>query len=278
MNKPTSCVIYLRMSSEKQELSLDQQRDEVKKLAEREGYAIVGEYADVGKSGSKDTKKRTSFHRMMTDATKQKFTAVLVWDTSRFGRLNSIDTSPYVAHLMKAGVYLHSVKEGKFDWRTSEGRMIWAMFCEANNRYATSISENTIRGRKDIASRGLWASGKIPFGYDRQYVDLSGVPKQLVKRTERFSKPRGWHLTLKVNKEEADVVRTMFHRFAHEDISLRELAAQLNKSGALSGGEVWTARLLKLALTNPAYVGKSYFTVDSLKSVFRRFSSSATLS
>lgn len=214
MNKPTSCVIYLRMSSEKQELSLDQQRDEVKKLAEREGYAIVGEYADVGKSGSKDTKKR----------------------------------------------------------------MIWAMFCEANNRYATSISENTIRGRKDIASRGLWASGKIPFGYDRQYVDLSGVPKQLVKRTERFSKPRGWHLTLKVNKEEADVVRTMFHRFAHEDISLRELAAQLNKSGALSGGEVWTARLLKLALTNPAYVGKSYFTVDSLKSVFRRFSSSATLS
>lgn len=265
--KTINVAIYLRMSSVAQELSLDQQRDECRLLAAREGYTIIAEYVDAGKSGSKDTNKRPEFLRMIADASKGGFVAVLVWDTSRFGRLNSIEVGQYVSLLSKAGVFLHSVKEGKFDWRSHEGRMMWAMFCEANNRYSTSISENTIRGRRDIASRGLWASGKVPFGYDRQYVDLSGKPQQLVKRSDRFAKPRGWHLTLAVNEAEADVVRSIFARFAGEEISLRQLAAQLNKAGSLSGGEVWTARLLKLSLTNPAYIGRSYFGERSHKSM-----------
>lgn len=257
-SKKVPAAIYLRASSAAQELSCGQQRDELKKLAEREGYQITAEYCDDGKSGSKDTDKRTGFLAMLADAkTNGLFRAVLVYDTARFGRLSSFKSGKYVEILMEADVFLHSAKEGKFNWNEPQGEMLWNMYCMGNRSYSTSLSMNSIRGRKDIANRKLWATGKVPFGYDRQYVDLSGTVKQVVKRSERFQKPRGWHLTLKINKAESEVVKLIFNRFATEDISLRELAAQLNRKSYVCGGNKWTATLVKLVLTSSAYIGQS---------------------
>jgi site-specific DNA recombinase len=74
---PTIAVVaYVRMSSDKQEASPKQQREEITKLAKREGYLILRWYTDVAISGDA-TEKRLPFQQMIQDAESGEFRAVL---------------------------------------------------------------------------------------------------------------------------------------------------------------------------------------------------------
>jgi site-specific DNA recombinase len=55
-----NAVAYIRMSSDKQEASPKQQREEITKLANREGYRILRWYIDEAISGDA-TEKRLQF-------------------------------------------------------------------------------------------------------------------------------------------------------------------------------------------------------------------------
>jgi DNA invertase Pin-like site-specific DNA recombinase len=50
---------------------------ELREYADRRGWEIVGEYTDQGVSGSKES--RPELNRLMTDAHRRRFDAVLVW-------------------------------------------------------------------------------------------------------------------------------------------------------------------------------------------------------
>ena len=82
---------YCRVSTDKDEQlsSLDHQREFFAAYARRNGYALVGLYADEGISGT-SLKKREEFKRLMRDAEKGLFQAVVVKDVSRFAR-NTVD-------------------------------------------------------------------------------------------------------------------------------------------------------------------------------------------
>ena len=92
----TPAVCYIRMSSDLQEASPDQQRAEVVKLAAKHGYKIIREYFDEGISGDA-TEKRIDFQRMIKDAEeKGDFAAILCWDQDRFGRFDSIEAGRWI--------------------------------------------------------------------------------------------------------------------------------------------------------------------------------------
>jgi len=103
---------YIRMSSDKQDASPQQQRDEVAKLAARGGYHLVTEYADEAISGDR-TDKRHGFQRMIADAGKGRFKVILCWDQDRFGRFDSVEAGFYIHPLRQAGVKLVTVAQGK---------------------------------------------------------------------------------------------------------------------------------------------------------------------
>ena len=84
-NGSKRAVLYLRMSSDKQETSIDDQRAELLTYAEKHGYVIVGEYLDEAISGD-DTERRTGFLQMREDTRSGRFDLVLCWDQDRFGR------------------------------------------------------------------------------------------------------------------------------------------------------------------------------------------------
>ncbi len=71
-----TAVAYVRMSSDKQEASPNQQREEIIKLAKREGYRIIRWYTDKAISGDA-TEKRVQFQQMIQDAEAGEFAAVL---------------------------------------------------------------------------------------------------------------------------------------------------------------------------------------------------------
>ncbi len=76
-------AIYARVSTTNGQDPTMQTR-ELREYCERRGWKLVGEYVDVGVSGSKDS--RPELNRLMQAAKQREFDAVLVWKLDRFGQ------------------------------------------------------------------------------------------------------------------------------------------------------------------------------------------------
>lgn len=99
--KISKCYIYTRVSTSIQVdgYSLDAQKDKLKKYADFQNMAVVGEYSDEGKSG-KNIEGRPQFRQMLKDIEtgKDKVEYVLVFKLSRFGR-NAADVLSYLQQM-----------------------------------------------------------------------------------------------------------------------------------------------------------------------------------
>jgi DNA invertase Pin-like site-specific DNA recombinase len=258
---------YLRMSSDDQEGSIDQQRREI--LAFVQGkHRVVAWYVDEGKSASKDQEKRTAFRRMILDSAKGEWQAIVVWKTNRFARLDSQEGAADKRVLRKHGVRLISVKDGVIDWDTMEGRIIDTVRSEMDHHDSVTIASDSLRGRKKrLVEDGCWCNGSVPYAYHRNYIAPDGR-EVLVQRTQSFRKPAGWLLKLVVCVEEAEVVRWIFEQVTAHDRSLCSIARALNERGVPSPtalgkgtGRCWTVTMLagkRGILSNPAYCGFGY--------------------
>ena len=76
-------AIYTRVSTDKQDPQM--QDRELREYCERRNWTIVGTYTDAGVSGG-TKESRPELNRMMADAKRRKFDAVLCWKFDRIGR------------------------------------------------------------------------------------------------------------------------------------------------------------------------------------------------
>lgn len=250
-------VCYYRMSSDEQRGSTDQQRRECRAYAQRMGWEIVREYADEGLSGSKDVGKRVEFCRMIADSAAGEWSAVLVWDTSRFSRQDPLEAAEAKRTLRDNGIHLETVTEGRIDYATPMGRMIDFVRAEQNHDYSVKLGGNSVRGRMDVARQGYWPHGTVPYGFDRQYW-TDGKPAGTYARGERPARAKGSKLKLVPNEAEAETVRWLFQNFATRDMSLRRLALEVSDRAAplpQSGRGTWNKDVVKDILQHPAYLG-----------------------
>lgn len=247
---------YYRMSSDQQETSIEQQQKEVRRELTARGWKIVEEFVDAGKSGSKDVEKRVEFHRMIEESKKGRWKAIVCYDSSRFGRLDSLAAAPYKLKLRQAGVHLETIKEGRIDWTTGYGRMQDFMLSEANHEMARKIAGGTLRGRLAAVDAGFWPHGRIPFGYARQYIGPSGDVFATVKRSQRGYKPKGYRVRLVIDPEESEIVRWAFEQYANSDVSIRGLAKLLSeKCPPPAKGKAWAINGVSEMLSNQVYAG-----------------------
>ena len=75
-------AIYARVSTADQSCAM--QLRELREYIERRGWTAAGEYVDSGWSGAKAS--RPELDRLMRDASRRRFDAVLVWKLDRWGR------------------------------------------------------------------------------------------------------------------------------------------------------------------------------------------------
>ena len=224
-------VAYYRMSTDRQEASIPAQREAVQKYATENGYQITREYIDEGISGDA-TEKRKQFQRMIADAERGGFEAILCWDMDRFGRFDSIEAGRWVYPLRANQLRLATVAQGEIDWTDFAGRMMYGIQTEAKHQYLTDLSRNVTRGMTRLAEQGKWPGGPAPIGYVVKDKQLERGPAGAVA-----------------------LVRWLFAEYANGK-SLRGLAAELNGQGWLSPkGKKWTANGIAGVLKNPAYVG-----------------------
>ncbi len=106
-------VQYVRMSTEHQRYSTENQSDVIRQYAGTHDVEIVRTYADEGKSGLK-LSGRDALKQLIDDVQRGRadFEVILVYDVSRWGRFQDTDESAYYEYICKrAGIRVHYCAE-----------------------------------------------------------------------------------------------------------------------------------------------------------------------
>lgn len=103
---------YIRMSTDRQDLSPVIQKDAIAAFARAKGLEIVRSYEDEGKSGV-ELANRPKLRQLLRDVTDSPgFTQILVFDVSRWGRFQDVDAAAYYEyHCRLHGVEVIYVSE-----------------------------------------------------------------------------------------------------------------------------------------------------------------------
>lgn len=156
-----NAVVYARYSSHRQgEQSIEGQLAEAKKYAEAHGLTIIHEYCDRAQTGRNDD--REQFQKMLADAAKHAFDALIVWKTDRIGR-NKEEIALNKYHLKKNGVKIHYIAEMIPD--TPEGIILEAVIEGMAAYYSEQLSQNVRRGMRASAGKAQFTGGRPPLGY-----------------------------------------------------------------------------------------------------------------
>jgi DNA invertase Pin-like site-specific DNA recombinase len=106
-------AIYVRMSTEHQQYSTENQTQAIEEYAAQQNLAIVKRFADHGKSGL-TLAGRASLCRLLHEVGSgaAEFENILVYDVSRWGRFQDVDESAYYEYLCKkAHIRVHYCAE-----------------------------------------------------------------------------------------------------------------------------------------------------------------------
>jgi Site-specific recombinases, DNA invertase Pin homologs len=157
-------VLYCRVSTADQ--SCDLQRRGIHDYCQSRGWQIVGEYTDTGWSGSKAN--RPELVRLMNDARKRQFDAVLVWKLDRWGR-SVADSLKSIQELDSLGVKFLAVTQ---NIGTEESSPMARFMLVIMSAFA-ELEKELIRERTVAGVRAARANGKT-----------LGRPRRVFRRDE----------------------------------------------------------------------------------------------
>ena len=224
---------YCRVSTEKEAQidSLEKQIEFFNEFIKKNGYELYKLYADEGISG-KQIKHRKQFQQMMIDAKAKKFGKVVVKDVSRFAR-NTVDLLQSIRELKSYGVQVDFLNNGEVMEGGSE--FILTILGAMAQQESANMSKRVKFG-KDITAQ----KGRVPnfvFGYDK-------IPN------ERY--------TLKINEEEAKIVKEIFESYVYKGIGTTKIAWDLNDRGIRTKKtkSKWVQTSIVRMLKNPIYTGR----------------------
>jgi DNA invertase Pin-like site-specific DNA recombinase len=116
-------ALYLRVSTSGQ--TVENQRRELREVAERQGWKIVREFEDAGISGAKGRVSRPGLDAMLKGVTRKEFEIVAAWSVDRLGRsLQDLVGTLAEIHAKNVGLYLH--QQG-IDTTTPAGKALFQM-------------------------------------------------------------------------------------------------------------------------------------------------------
>ncbi len=104
---------YVRMSTEHQQYSIDNQASVIRQYAKDHSMEVIRTYSDAGKSGL-TIHRRNGLQQLIRDVEggKSDFSAILVYDISRWGRFLDVDESAYYEYrCRKARINVHYCAE-----------------------------------------------------------------------------------------------------------------------------------------------------------------------
>jgi DNA invertase Pin-like site-specific DNA recombinase len=143
-------ALYARVSTDGQ--SVENQLRELRAVAVRHGWEIIGEYIDKGISGAKGRDERPQFNSILNGVARKDFDLVAAWSVDRLGRsLQHLIGFLNELHAKKVDLYLH--QQG-IDTTTPAGRAMFSMLGVFGEFERSMIQERVKAGLKRAVAQG----------------------------------------------------------------------------------------------------------------------------
>jgi len=149
-NSTPRVALYARVSTKNHAQDPETQLLALREYAQARKFEVFGEYVDVGISGGKDS--RPALNRLMDDAKRRRFDAVLVARFDRFARSTR--------HLVRAleefnalGVDFISLNES-IDTSTPMGKMVFTVIAAVAELERSIIRERVVMGLQRAKAQG----------------------------------------------------------------------------------------------------------------------------
>lgn len=264
---------YVRMSTEHQKYSTENQSEAIAQYADQRGISIVRTYADEGKSGLK-LDGREALQKLIEDVENgyADFSVILVYDVSRWGRFQDVDEAAYLEYLCtRAGIALHYCAEQFENDGSLTATIIKNMKRAMAGEYSRELSRKVSAGQNRLITLGFRQGGMAGFGLRRRLVDENRQPKADLRLGERKSLQTDRVILVPGPVEEVRIVRRMYRLFVEKRLNEGEIAGILNEEGIVTDfGRSWTRGTVHQVLTNEKYIGNNVFNRVSFKLKKRR--------
>ncbi len=259
---------YVRMSTEHQQYSTENQADVIREYAAKHGMSIVKTYADAGKSGLR-IDGRESLQKLIQEVTQgtADFDVILAYDVSRWGRFQDADESAYYEYICKrAGIPVEYCAEQFANDGSPVATIVKGVKRAMAGEYSRELSTKVFKGQCRLIELGFRQGGSAGYGLRRMLVDAAGSPKSILGFGEHKSMQTDRVILVPGPPEEVEVTQRIYQMFVEQRCTEREIAETLNREGSLGElGKAWTKGLVHQVLTNEKYIGNNVFNRVSFK-------------
>jgi len=260
--------MYVRMSTDHQKYSIENQNTAMEEYAARRQIEIVKTYADGGKSGLSFS-GRDGLQSLIADveAGTKEFTVILVLDVTRWGRFQDADEGAYYEFkCRRAGYDVRYVAE-QFE---NDGSMASTVFKSMKRimagEYSRELSVKVFAGQCRLIEKGFRQGGPAGYALRRLLIDEQKQAKGELKRGQHKSLQTDRVILVPGPEEEIQHVRWIYKAFVAEGLSETEIAARLNAQGVLTDlGRAWTRSTVHQILINEKYIGNNIYNRRSYK-------------
>ena len=173
---------YLRVSTDRQEASLDEQRSAIIRWAREHGYEVVAWFVDEDISGM-EFESRPDFQRMIRECDRDRSVeAVLVWSLSRFARPeDAMQSASYMWRIRSTGKVICIVSSNQTLNGDFASFLVAMVQTEQDGRFVKDLSQNITRHQIQNAVQGFSTGRKPAFGVDLLVGPPGGAPRYRVR-------------------------------------------------------------------------------------------------
>ncbi len=164
---------YVRMSTEHQQYSTQNQRDKIREYATSRGIEVVRTFADEGKSGLR-IDGRNALQGLIQEVISGSadFQAILVYDVSRWGRFQDADESAYYEYICRrAGIQVIYCAEQFDNDGSPVSTIVKGVKRAMAGEYSRELSAKVFAGQCRLIELGFRQGGPAGYGLRRVLVD-----------------------------------------------------------------------------------------------------------
>jgi len=259
---------YVRMSTEHQQYSTENQEAALQQYAIENDIEIIQTYRDEGKSGLR-IRGRDGLKRLIHDVESKQvqFSIILVYDVSRWGRFQDPDESAvYEMRCKQAGVPIHYCAEQFANDNQSYNVLMKTMKRTMAAEYSLELSKKVFRGQSRLIGLGYRQGGSAGYGLRRQLIDQTGQAKGLLLQGQQKSIQTDRVILVPGPEEEIKIINKIYHLFVEEGYSERDIAGILNQKQISNHlNRPWTRGIVHQILINEKYIGNNVWNKGSFK-------------
>jgi DNA invertase Pin-like site-specific DNA recombinase len=182
-------VKYVRMSTEHQQYSTENQADKITEYAAKRRIEIIRTYADEGKSGLR-IEGRLGLQELIrfVESGQADFQIILVYDISRWERFQDADESAYYEYICRrAGIQVAYCAEQFENDGSPVSTIVKGVKRAMAGEYSRELSTKVFAGQCRLIELGYRQGGTAGYGLRRVLIDQSGSMKGELTRGEHKS-------------------------------------------------------------------------------------------